>query len=53
LNCKRKPSQEEHKTVFSNLEICKIALSHQINFLAFFHLQKAPYWNCTNSGKRQ
>jgi hypothetical protein len=34
------PMQGEHKTIFSGLKICKMALSDQIDFPAFFHLQK-------------
>jgi hypothetical protein len=35
LNLKGTPSQEEHKTIFSSLKICKMDLSNQIDFLAF------------------
>jgi hypothetical protein len=34
------PSQEEHKTIFRGFKICKMALSNQIDFLAFFTLYK-------------
>jgi hypothetical protein len=34
------PSQEEQKTIFSGLNICKMALSNQIDFPAFFSLRK-------------
>ncbi len=35
LNIKGTPSQEEQKTIFSVLKICKMALSKQIDFPAF------------------
>ncbi len=35
LNFKGTPSQEEHKTIFSGLKICKMGLSNQIDFSAF------------------
>jgi hypothetical protein len=35
LNFKGTPSPEEHKTSFSGLKICKMALSNQIDFPAF------------------
>ncbi len=44
------PSQEEHKTSFSGLKICKMALSNQIDFPAFFSLRKMTYRNFINSG---
>ncbi len=44
------PSQEEHKTVFSSLKFCKMALSNQTDFPAFFHLQKMTYRKFINSG---
>jgi hypothetical protein len=53
LKFKGTPSQEEHKTVFNGLKICKIALSNRIDFLAFFHLRKTmtteihKFWNTT------
>jgi hypothetical protein len=37
LNFKGTPSQEEHKTIFSSLKICKMALSNQIDFPAVFN----------------
>ncbi len=40
LNFKGTPSQEGHKTIFSDLKIEEMAFSDQIDFLAFFHLQK-------------
>jgi hypothetical protein len=40
LNFKGTPSQEEHKTIFSGLKICKMALSNQIDFLGFFRLRE-------------
>jgi hypothetical protein len=40
LNFKGTSPQEEHKTVFGDLNVCKMALSNQIDFLAFFHLRK-------------
>jgi hypothetical protein len=53
LNFKGTPSQEEHKTSFSGLKICKMALSIQINFLAFFSRCKMTYRNFINSVIRQ
>ncbi len=38
LNIYGTPSQEEKKTIFSGLKICKMALSNQIEFLAFFFM---------------
>jgi hypothetical protein len=35
LKFKGTPSQEEHKTIFSGLKICKMALSNQIDFPGF------------------
>jgi hypothetical protein len=46
-------SQQEQKTIFSGLKICKIALSNQIDFLAFFSLHKMTYRSFINSGIRQ
>jgi hypothetical protein len=43
LNFKGTPLQEEHKTIFSGLKICKMALSNQIVFLEFFSLWKMTY----------
>ncbi len=51
LNFKRTPSQEEHKTIFSGLTICKMALSDQSDFPAIFRLHKMTYRNFTNSGR--
>ncbi len=53
LDFKGTPSQEEHKTIFSSLKICKMALSNQIDFSAFFSLRKMTYRNFINSGIRQ
>jgi hypothetical protein len=50
LNFKGTPSQEEHKTIFSSLKICKMALSNQIDFPAFFSLRTITYQNFINSG---
>jgi hypothetical protein len=47
------PSQEEQKTIFSGLKVCKMALSNQIDFPAFFSLRKMTYWNFVNSGIQQ
>jgi hypothetical protein len=38
LNFKGTPSQEEHKTIFSSLKICKMALSNQIDFPAILSI---------------
>jgi hypothetical protein len=43
LNFKETPSQEEHKTIFSGLKICKMALCNQIDFLAFLRLREMTY----------
>jgi hypothetical protein len=43
LNFKGTPSQEEHKTIFSSLKIYVMALSDQIDFLAFYRLRKLTY----------
>ncbi len=49
LNFKGTPSQEEHKTIFSGLMICKMALSDQSDFPAIFRLQvKMTYQNFIN-----
>jgi hypothetical protein len=40
LNFKGTPSQEEHKTIFSTLNINEMALSDQNDFPAFFRLHK-------------
>ncbi len=53
LNFKRTPSQEEHKTIFSDLKICMMALSNQIDFPAFFCLHKMTYRNFINFGIHQ
>jgi hypothetical protein len=37
------PSQKEKKHIFSGLKICKMALSNQIDFPAFFSLHKMTY----------
>jgi hypothetical protein len=44
------PSQEEHKTIFSGLAICKMTLSDQSDFPAIFRLRKMTYPNFTNFG---
>jgi hypothetical protein len=43
LNFKGTPSQEKHKTIFSSLMICKMALSDQSDFPAIFRLLKMTY----------
>jgi hypothetical protein len=54
LNFKGTPSQEEQKTIFfSGLMICKMALSNQIDFPAFFILRKMTYRNFISTGIRQ
>jgi hypothetical protein len=50
LNFKGTPSQEEQKTIFSNLTIWKMALSDQSDFPAIFRLRKMTYRNFINSG---
>jgi hypothetical protein len=50
LNFKGTPSQEEQKTIFSGLTICRMALSDQSDFPAIFHLHKMTYRNFINSG---
>jgi hypothetical protein len=40
LNFKGTPSQEEQKTIYSGLMICKMALSNQIDFPAFSSIPK-------------
>jgi hypothetical protein len=50
LNFKSTPSQEEHKTIFSDLTICKMALSNQSDFPSIFRLRKMTYRNFINSG---
>jgi hypothetical protein len=47
------PSQEEYKTIFRGFKINALALSDQIDFLAFLRLGKMPYWNFINYGIRQ
>jgi hypothetical protein len=44
------PSEEEDKTIFSNLKINEMAFTDQSDFLEFFCLQKMTYWNFINSG---
>jgi hypothetical protein len=45
------PSQEKkQKTIFSGIKTCKMALSNQIDFSAFFSLHKMTYRNFINSG---
>jgi hypothetical protein len=39
LNFKGTPSQELHKTIFSDLKICKMALSDQSDFPAIFSIR--------------
>ena len=53
LNFKGSPLQEEQKTIFSGLMICKMALFNQIDFPAFFSLRKMTYRNFINSGIQQ
>jgi hypothetical protein len=53
LNFKGTPSQEEQKTIFSGLTICKMALSDQSDFPAIFRLRKMTFQNFINSGTRQ
>jgi hypothetical protein len=48
LNFKGTKSQEDNKTIFSGLKICKMALSNQIDFPAFFSLRKMTYRNFIN-----
>jgi hypothetical protein len=43
LNFKGTPSQEEQKTIFSGLMICKMALSYQIDLPAFSSLRKMTF----------
>jgi hypothetical protein len=50
LNFKETPSKEEHKTIFSGLKICKMALSDLSDFPAIFRLRKITYRNFINSG---
>jgi hypothetical protein len=38
LDFKGTPSEEEHKAIFYGLKICKMALSNQTDFPAFFRL---------------
>jgi hypothetical protein len=40
LNFKETPQQEEHKIIFSGLQIYKIALSNRTDYPAFFYLLK-------------
>jgi hypothetical protein len=53
LNFKGTPLKEEHKSIFSSLKICQMALSNQIDFPAFFNLRKMTYRNFINFGIRQ
>jgi hypothetical protein len=53
LNFKGTPSQEEQKTIFSGLTICKMALSDQSDFPGIFRLRKMTYRNFINYGIRQ
>jgi hypothetical protein len=53
MNFKGTPSEEEQKTIFSGLKICKMALSNQSDFPAFFRHRKITYQNFINSGIRQ
>jgi hypothetical protein len=50
FNFKATPSQEEHKSIISNLKINEMALFDQSNFPAFFRLRKMTYQNFINSG---
>jgi hypothetical protein len=50
LNFKGTSSQEEHKTIFSGITICTMALSDQSDFPAIFRLRKMTYQNFINSG---
>jgi hypothetical protein len=49
LNFKGTPSQEKQKTVFSGLQICKMALSNQIDFPAIFSHRQMTYRNFINT----
>jgi hypothetical protein len=53
LNFKGTPSQEEHKTIFSSLKICKMGFSNQIDFPAFFSLYKMTSRNFVNTWIQQ
>jgi hypothetical protein len=53
FNFKGTPSQEEHKTIFSGLKLCKMDFSYQIDSPAFFSLHKITYRNFIKSGIRQ
>jgi hypothetical protein len=53
LNFKGTPSQQEQKTIFSGLTICKMALSDQSDFPAIFRLRKMAYRNFISSGIQQ
>ncbi len=53
LNFKGTPSQEEHKTIFSGLRICKMTLSDQSDVPAIFCRRKMTYRNFINSGRSQ
>jgi hypothetical protein len=49
LKFKGTPTQE-HKTILSSLKIYEMALSDQIDFVAFFRLRKMTYQKFINSG---
>jgi hypothetical protein len=49
LNFKRTPLQEEHKTIFSGLTICKMASSDLSDFTAIFRFRKITYRYFINS----
>jgi hypothetical protein len=53
LNFKGTPSQDEQKTIFSGLTICKMALSDPSDFPAIFRLRKMTYRNFINSRIQQ
>jgi hypothetical protein len=50
LNFRGTTTQKEHETIFSGLKICKMALSNQIDVLAFFCIREMTYRNFINSG---
>jgi hypothetical protein len=52
FNFKGISSQEDQKTIFSGLTICKVALSDLSDFPATFCLRKMTYQNFINSGIR-
>jgi hypothetical protein len=47
FNFKGTPSKEEHKTIFSGLKICKMALFNQIDSPAFFSLTNVMFRKLT------